>query len=359
MYSLIRPRGNHRYWAVRIRLPGEPTIERSTTCRRKSDARAVAERLHTEAAAQLAREPLLEAVAALIGLRVRQRRSASTIEKLQEKGERLIEFFGEDKDVLRMTLDDTTAYAAHRREQRVSDSTIAMELTVLMSVMERLRRRELLRYEPKSRWPDEIGHGSGVRDRWLPWPEYLRVLGALAPEFRDHFVLYCACGLRFRELYAVRAEDVVGAELRVRGTKTAGAARVVPLNADALEVLYARIQKSPQGYASAPLFPVARRDLKSQKAAWARALRRACKAAQVAHASTNDLRRTFASWAFQAGVDETLTIKWLGHTSSAMVRRVYAQASSEQHAREVAKLPSRRATAGATPRSHKEADSDG
>ena len=344
MYTLLRPRGRHRYYGVRIKLPGQKAVERSTKCTRRGDARAVAERLHSEAAAQIARVPILEALELLIGLRVRQRRSASTISKLEEKGAQLLRYFGQQRDVCGLRLADTTAYVAHRRGQRVSDSTIAMELGVLRAALRYLRRLERYERDPEALWPDELPHGSGVRDRWLPWKEYLQVLAAIAPEFRDHFVTYCACGLRWVELYRVRAVDLVqtdaGYELRVRGTKTAGAARTVPVNPDALEVLQRRAEAAPEG----PLFATTRGSEASQKTAWSRALAAACRAARVAHASTNDLRRTFASWAFQAGVVEPLTIKWLGHTSSAMVRRVYAQASSEQHAREVAKLPSRRQT---------------
>lgn len=358
MYTLLKPRPGHPYWRVRISLPGQRTREFSTKCKRKTDARAVADRLHGEAAASVARVTLLEALELMIGLRVRQKRSPETIGKLEEKGAQLVRFFGETQDVNALRLADTTRYVEHRRNQRVSDSTIAMEMGALRASLRYLRRLERYERDPEALWPDELPHGSGVRDRWLPWPEYLRVLAAMPAEFRDHFVVYCACGLRFSELYGIRAADLVetadGHELRVRGTKTAGAARTVPANPDALEALQRRAQATPGG----PLFQVTRGTLKSQKTAWSRALKAACRAAGVAHASTNDLRRTFASWCFQNGVPEALAIKWLGHTSSAMVRRVYAHASSEQHAREVAKLPSRRAHRRATSATEKAASDD-
>ncbi|HEX2679613.1 MAG TPA: site-specific integrase [Polyangiales bacterium] len=341
MYWLVKPRRKHPYWNVRIQLPGQKRKEYSTKCKLKRDARPVAERLHSEAASGLRREKLLDALGALIGLRLRQKRAAATIEKLTEKSEQLIKFFGEDKDVLTMTVDDATDYVVHRRAQGVSDSTIAMEWTVMTSAMKRLRKRELLPYEPNSRWPDELEHGAGVRDRWLPWQEYLRVLAAIATEFRDHFVIYCAMGLRWSELYTLQAKDVIrvgdGLEVRVRGTKTAGAARTVPATPDAAEVLLRRADEHKTG----PMFPMTHGKVEAQETAWARALKEACRTAGVEHASTNDLRRTFASRAFQADVAEALLIKWMGHTSSAMVRRVYAQASSDQHQREVEKLPSR------------------
>jgi hypothetical protein len=39
--------------------------------------------------------------------------------------------------------------------------------------------------------------------------------------------------------------------------------------------------------------------------------------------SPNDLRRTFASWLKQAGVDSMVVAKLLGHTTSRMVELVY------------------------------------
>lgn len=352
MYRLLKPRPGHPYYVVRITLPGArggiETVERSTKCTKRGDARRVADRLHAEAAAAATSETLLAALNGLIGLRVRQRRAQATIEILELKARQLVDHFGAARDVRALRLGDTSGYVAKRRADGVSDSTIAKEMGVLRAALRYLRRLDRYDRDPDALWPPELSHGSGVRERWLPWPEYLQVLAALAPEFRDHFVVYCATGVRFSELYGIRAADLAatpdGHELRVRGTKTAAAARVVPVNPDVLEALQRRAVLTPEG----PLFPVGRADLKSQKAAWAKALRRACRASRLAHASTNDLRRTFASWSYQNGVPEALVIGWLGHTSSTMVRRVYARASSEQHAREGAKLPSRRATPGAT-----------
>lgn len=351
MYTLLRPRGRHRYWSARITLPGAKPFERTTKCERKSDARRVADRLHAEAATAIAREPLVGALETLIGLRVRQHRAHGTISKLEEKGAQLIAFFGSERDVRQLRLADTTAYVQHRRSgpRKVTDSTIAIELGVLRAALRYLRRLERYDRDPEALWPDELPHGSGVGERFLTWPEYLQVLAAMRPEFRDHLVLYCATGIRFSELYAIQARNLidtgVGFELRVRGTKTVGADRTVPVSPDALEVLQRRAQAAPEG----ALFAVPRRDLASQKAAWARALDAACRAAKVPAASTNDLRRTFASWACDRGVPEHIVASWLGHSArSAMLRRVYLRLAQSTHAREGAKLPSRRATAGAT-----------
>jgi len=49
----------------------------------------------------------------------------------------------------------------------------------------------------------------------------------------------------------------------------------------------------------------------------------ACKAARIRRVTPNDLRRTFASWLKQRGVDSMVVAKLLGHTSTRMVELVY------------------------------------
>lgn len=353
MYTLLKPRRGHRYWSVRIVLPDQPPVERSTKCKRKTEARAVAERLHANAVASAQAVTLAEAIGLLIGMRVRQKRSPRTIRKLEEKAYQLIKYFGEECDVLGLRLIHTTGYVVKRRQDRVSDSTIAMEMGVLRAALRYLRRLERYHRDPSALWPDELPHGSGVGERWLTWAEYLRVLAAMSAEFRDHFTVYCATGIRYGELYRIQAGDIGqgeegGWELRVRGTKTAKDGvkivfRTVPITEDALEVLQRRAQGSQGG----PLFPVTRGHHKSQETAFYRALREACRLAKVENATTNDLRRTFATWARDRGVAEDTVAAWLGHSArSLMLRKVYVKIPSSTHAREGAKLPSRRGKAG-------------
>ena len=58
-----------------------------------------------------------------------------------------------------------------------------------------------------------------------------------------------------------------------------------------------------------------------------RDIRRACELAQIPPCSWNDLRRTFASMLVQAGADNAHTARALGHSTSAMVDRVYGRHS--------------------------------
>ena len=56
-----------------------------------------------------------------------------------------------------------------------------------------------------------------------------------------------------------------------------------------------------------------------------RDLARACRAAKIPRVSPNDLRRTFASLLVQDGVPLDVVAKLLGHSSAAMVYRVYGR----------------------------------
>ncbi len=75
-----------------------------------------------------------------------------------------------------------------------------------------------------------------------------------------------------------------------------------------------------------------------------RDLAAACKRAGISRVSPNDLRRTFASWLKQAGVDSMTVAKLLGHTSSRMVELVYGRLNDLTFQNAVARLPSLPAT---------------
>jgi Phage integrase family len=120
--------------------------------------------------------------------------------------------------------------------------------------------------------------------------------------------------------------DWSGKRIRIRGTKTGEADRWVPL----LPPLEAVLLRSRQatGHVVGEWGNV-RRDLHA-----------ACEKhrANIPPCSPNDLRRTFATWMANMGVAENVLVALMGHTSSKMIRKVYARLQPALLAREMAKL---------------------
>jgi integrase len=139
----------------------------------------------------------------------------------------------------------------------------------------------------------------------------------------DELLTYALTGARQSELFAIDKADVDLSRrvLGIRGTKTLGAVREVPI----LD----------------PLMPTIKRRMKAPgpmlfEAPWHRArmhqnLQRWCAVAEIEPVTANDLRRTYATWMAEAGVPESLLLKYMGHASSTMLRRVYAQVTDKMH----------------------------
>jgi hypothetical protein len=125
----------------------------------------------------------------------------------------------------------------------------------------------------------------------------------------------------------VRAKVALGifVWLILPGTKTTKSLRKIPIAQPLGEFL--RVHQEPMGPV-VPRWPNVRRDLAT-----------ACINSGIARVSPNDLRRTFASWLKQQGVDSMTVAKLLGHTSSRMVELVYGHLDSDTYKRAIALLP--------------------
>lgn len=162
---------------------------------------------------------------------------------------------------------------------------------------------------------DEIERGGGVAG----W-------GREAADF-CRFVTFTGC--RKGEAAAVTWGDVdeVRGVLRVNGTKTAAAAREVPLSRAAREVLAkvrARRETADRtGREDVPRYAPEARVLAVAEAQ--RSLDRACKVVGVPRLTHHDLRDAFATACIEAGVDIPTVAAWLGHADGgALLMRVYA-----------------------------------
>ncbi len=389
MSFTLRRRKGHKYWEARIVPPEGRRYrwDKNTHCERKSDARVVAERWDKEASLSRHRVDLAEALSLLRQKKKRAKRRPGTLERFDLACAFLLGYFGEDRNITTIELEDTGNYIDHRRRPRqttrlgrpvtvpgVADRTIAIELGHLVSALQRCA--ELKRYTgiPKAVWPPELSKKSGTRKHRLSYQQYQELLPGVGPttgyfraqrfgagvhgggehrrqwiqhdkpmgnDWREHLTTYVYTGMRAGELYLVEASDVGEITIHIRGYKTAHATtagdRHVPIHDDLRPILDRRCRAHPTG----PLFPLTSPSLKSQERAFWRVLEKASRRAGIPQTNENDLRRTFASWCKDAKVAEWTVVEWMGHTSSKMVREVYAHGSEEAGAEEMAKLPSK------------------
>lgn len=312
------------------------------------------------------------------------KKAANTVRATEYHARHLIEILGADTPLASITLDDTTSYLAKRVKQGASRHTVAKELTALTQAMRRAEKRGLYRpaHSPVHYIPDELGKVYKPRDRWLPRSEYAQLMTALTPntptrdqrvpkasrqraereDRRDYVAAWVHLGARKTELFDVLPGDYDDErrELRVRGTKTEGAGRLISVNVEIAPVLRRRCDPSrytaahlarltqlvekkstEDGLTKAESLELGRLDKPFR--AWTdgsctRDLAVACKRAGIAPVTPNDLRRTFCSWMCQAGVPERLCAEMMGHEDTTMVRAVYGHFDRQGQASAVAKL---------------------
>lgn len=205
----------------------------------------------------------------------------------------------------------------------VTDSTVHKELQVLRWVLELAKRRGEYALDPSI-----AAHTSKYvpRQRWVTSVEaealHRRISERFGPDRGAHFAFFLGTGARLAEARRARRTDVQtrsinGATVTVthlHGTKTRKANRVVIVTNVVGAWLERALEHAP-GRGADPLFR-----------AWVslhRDIRNACSSLGIEPVGPNDLRRTFASWHLHAGVERSLVANMLGHTSTAMLDRVY------------------------------------
>lgn len=334
MPNLYR-RPNSPYWWMWCFDASGQRQQKSTKCERRTDADKRAreiERRFLLGPGQATPYALLDALEELKKHKVRGGRAAATLEKTREKGRQLIKHFGADRDVNQLTLADCELYVERRLAEKISRHCIAMELGTLRAALRVASKHHLYKGDPRHLWPSELDDAYKPRKRWLPPDEYRKLGMGLTLHRREYVAVYCYTGVRYSELYRIHAKHVSLRErvVFVDGTKTDEAPRELPI-ADELVGLFASLLAR---HKSGPLFPKV-----WQKGRMNADLKAACERVGIERVSCNDFRRTFASWMRNAGVDEGVVAKLLGHKNSKMVRSVYGQLSRETKAAAIAALP--------------------
>jgi integrase len=252
------------------------------------------------------------------------RRAKSTQDYYDFKTAQLAHHLGKDTPIADIQVPQTTAYLTTRRTQ-VSDRTITKEFACLLAVLGLAKHLKLYAGDPKDVLPRKFSATYKPRTRHLARHEVDALLEALErwPHRAAWVAFAVATGARLSEVNAARKGDIDWRRksVRIRGTKTEKAAREVPV-ISITEDLLRFAEKHGGGVDGALFVPWATSNV-------SQTLMRACERARIPRVSANDLRRTFASWLVQAGASTAIVGQVMGHTSSAMVERVYGRVTLE------------------------------
>lgn len=310
MYHLYR-RG--AVWWVRIE--GE---RKSTRQKTRIAAEAVAREWERQAAdpayAASHSATIAGAVAALIEDKRRSGRAAATLQIAREKGGHLVRLLPPHLAGIDAAAVD--GYITTRELEGAASTTIALELGVLRRSLKHAARRGEFSRPIESVMPISYAPRYVPKTRWLTADELDALLGAMRPHRARHLAFVAATGARWGE--SVRAEvgdvDTARMTVRLRGTKTAASARTVPIAPIFAGLLARALDGAPgEGRLYAPWPHYTER------------VQEAARRAGIAPVTPTDLRRTHATWLRRAGVEPHLIAGVLGHTTSAMVERVYGR----------------------------------
>jgi len=202
-----------------------------------------------------------------------------------------------------------------RAGRLVSEHTIAKELVTLRTALRLAKRAGLFAGDLDALFP-RLSAEYQPRRRWLTVDEVAALLSKLQPD-RSARVAFCvAVGARWSESDAARREDVApdGSWVRLRGTKTTAAARVVPVVLPAARTLLTQHVLRHAGGDNRLFAPWQNRG---------RDLKAACVRAGIEPCTPNDLRRTFVQWLRRSGAPAELVAPVAGHTTTRMVEHVY------------------------------------
>jgi integrase len=256
-------------------------------------------------------------------------KSAATVRMYSQRSGQILRLLG-DVDVNDLTRDDLQSFIDKRLKEKASRETIRKEMVTIKRALELARERCLFfgtlevlprfraRYVPKKIWLSPEQFDQLLEKKNLP-------------EKRKRWILVaCNMGGRLSEVEGLEWTDVDLKEgwLHVRGTKTTKSDRWVPISSPLRELLEAVEDKKRRGLVVGT-WPNVRRSL-----------RRHCTTLGIPVVGPNGLRKTFASWLKQKGVDSSVVARLMGHTTSRMVDLVYGSLADKNLVDAIGQLPS-------------------
>tara|TARA_R110002073_G_scaffold336458_3_gene533691 strand:- start:47930 stop:49132 length:1203 start_codon:yes stop_codon:yes gene_type:complete len=239
-------------------------------------------------------------------------RAQGTISCYTEKGRHLIRVLGGQLEISQLEREDVQEYISQRLSEGAANGSVHKELVTLRRALKEAQNRKLFFQDPAVVVP-AFSAKYEPRDLFLTPSQLTGLLQELTPRRALWVMVAVFAGLRASEVEGLQWEDVNldTGWIRVRGTKTDGSFRKVPLLAQLrpwMEQFHNNEGKAVE------LWTNRRRDIHL-----------ACETANVPKVSANDLRRTFASWMKQTGVDSLTVAHMLGHSTTRMVELVYGR----------------------------------
>ncbi len=321
MATLYKRRGSGVWWC-RVRSAHGRMVRRSTKCTDKEAARHVAaeyERAGSSPTYRAASSTTFSAaINRMIDDRIAKGRAAPTIKAYTTAGRHLARVLGADTPLTRIDAQAVDRYLAKRRKEGAAPYTIRLERVTLGQVLSLAIRHKYFDKQLAEVMPLRPPTGYTPGERWLTVAELDGVLAGLPVGRAAHVAFMVATGSTIGESLRARREDATPLSVRIWGTKNKGRKRVVPV-LDMFRPLLERALRDAEGTAML-FYP--------WKGA-ARTIGQVCARLGIPRATPHDLRRTSATWLLQGGVAPNLIGKFLGHTTSAMVDRVYGKMTPE------------------------------
>jgi integrase len=327
LYRRKKRNGDIVWWATWTE--DKVTKRRSTHCNTRSAAEVVLARWERERA-----DPVYAAAqGATFGVEAgrflkacesavaRGRMASGTLSMYQQKAGTLVRIIGAETRLASFDASTFPAYLERRRaefrddrEKEITESTLYKEWVAFRQILKQAWREQRFGRDPSSLKPQHFGPEYKPRQTALTREQIAKLLAELGTARAGPVAFALMTGARRKEVFAAQPGDVdpKAWRVRIRGTKTDAAARTIPIPSP-MAYLWEHVGALP----FRP-WPNARRDIIS-----------ACERAKIPPVTWNDLRRTFASLLVQAGVAPHLVAKLLGHTTTAMVDRVYGRQTAD------------------------------
>ncbi len=255
-------------------------------------------------------------VAAFLEMKGAAKRSPATMGYYREKLGHWLRIFG-DAPLARF-VDPSTfdTFVTERRNEGASDHTISKEVRVFSQVLKMAKRAGHYSGDIAILKPHDLTTSYVPRTRAMTTDEVARLWPELSTRWAALLDVSVALGLRLSECAKVNPEtdvNLVTGLVTVRGTKTKGSARTVPILSPFRPLLERALPHLPVGPGNNLYRDVAN----------------ACKRAGVQYATPNDWRRSHATILAELGVDADVLRRLLGHTTRQMVDRIYSQPRPE------------------------------